>query len=138
MAKPSLDDNVPSIWTGIDSPEYQTVMGLEEPKANAKYTMVKMDKYFNSNVDDIFKNDYLTPRPNVTTLQMPKHGIGQWCHPERMATIEDDGFRAKIAGNVFKTGLGELNFISPKKGHNIAYTSLWDNYPDTQTIPVKG
>lgn len=138
VAKPSLDDNVPSIWTGIDSPEYQTVMGLEEPKANAKYTMVKMDKYFNSNVDDIFKNDYLTPRPNVTTLQMPKHGIGQWCHPERMATIEDDGFRAKIAGNVFKTGLGELNFISPKKGHNIAYTSLWDNYPDTQTIPVKG
>lgn len=54
-----------------------------------------------------------------------------------MVTIEDDGFRAKINKKLFDTGLG-FSFISPTTGHNIVYTSLWDNYPDSVVIPVKG
>ena len=67
----------------------------------------------------------------------PLHGIGQWCHPERMVTIEDDGFRAKIEKGLFDTGLG-FSFLSPKTGQNIVYTSLWDNYPDAIAIPLEG
>ena len=67
----------------------------------------------------------------------PLHGIGQWCHPERMVTIEDDGFRAKIEKGLFDTGLG-FSFLSPKTGQNIVYISLWDNYPHAATIPLEG
>ena len=29
-------------------------------------------------------------------------------------------------------------FRTPKTGKNIIYTSLWDNYPDAVTVPLKG
>ena len=54
-----------------------------------------------------------------------------------MVTIEDDGFRAKINKKLFDTGLG-FSFISPTTGHNIVYTSLWDNYPNSIDIPMTG
>ena len=49
----------------------------------------KVEKYFNAEVDDIFKNEYLSPRPQSTTLQIPVQGIGEWCHPQLTAEIND-------------------------------------------------
>jgi hypothetical protein len=31
-----------------------------------------------------------------------------------------------------------IPFRTPKAGRNIVYTSLWDNYPDSITIPLRG
>ena len=42
---------------------------------------VNMDKVFNASVTDIYQNEYLSPRSPYTTLQLPKQGIGEWCHP---------------------------------------------------------
>lgn len=98
---------------------------------------VNMDSKWNSNVDDIFKNFYLSPRPKVTTLTIPAHGIGEWCHPEFTATINDVALRRQVKDGVYQTELG-IPFRTPAKGHNIAYTSLWDNYPDAVTIPLEG
>ena len=36
------------------------------------------------------------------------------------------------------TDLGNLRFLTPAVGQNIIYTSLWDNYPDSVVIPLKG
>lgn len=98
---------------------------------------VNMDAKWNSNVDDIFKNFYLSPRPKVTTLTIPAHGIGEWCHPEFTANINDVALRRQVKDQVFTTELG-IPFRTPAKGRNIAYTSLWDNYPDAVTIPLQG
>lgn len=98
---------------------------------------VALDAIYNSNVTDIFKNDYLSPRPKRTTLMIPLHGIGDWCHPQQMADIDDTVLRSKITDGVLRTSLG-IPFRTPAKGCNIAYTSLWDNYPDSVTIPLKG
>ena len=92
---------------------------------------------FNSNVDDIFKNKYLSPRPPYTTLQIPAQGIGEWCLPKKTAEINDSAYRATIVDNIFDTKQG-VTFASPANGHNIAYTSLWDNYPDSIDVPAKG
>ena len=97
-----------------------------------------MSPYFNANVDDIFRNEYLSPRSPYTTLEIPKQGIGQWCLPKRTATIEDDGLRARVKDGLFDTGLNGLVFATPAEGNNIVYTSLWDNYPNSITIPLKG
>ena len=48
------------------------ILGLEEPNFSKPFKPQKMDKFFNSEVDDIFKNEYLSPRPQTTTLQIPK------------------------------------------------------------------
>ncbi|MBP3843610.1 MAG: DUF4450 domain-containing protein [Prevotella sp.] len=98
---------------------------------------VDMDAKWNSNVADIFKNFYLSPRPKVTTLTIPAHGIGEWCHPEFMANINDAALRRQVKDGVYQTELG-IPFRTPAKGRNIAYTSLWDNYPDAVTIPLQG
>jgi len=110
-------------------------LGLAEPTEGAK-RMQKIDSYFNAEVDDIYKNQYLSPRPQVTTLQIPVQGVGEWCHPQYTPTINDSVFRTLIRNNQFT--VAGVPFRTPKEGRNIAYTSLWDNYPDSIVIPLKG
>lgn len=98
---------------------------------------IKIDKYFNSNVTDIFNNKYLTPRSPYTTLQLPTQGIGEWCHPNLIAEINDTGLRCAAKNNILKTNLG-IDFRTPNKGENIVYTSLWDNYPDATDLKLSG
>lgn len=121
----------------INSQAYLRKMGLEEPSTDKKHKEVNMDAAFNANVDDIFKNKYLSPRSPYTTLEIPTQGIGEWCLPKKIALIEDDGLRQKISNGHYDTNIGVV-FRTPKMGHNIAYTSLWDNYPDSICIPLKG
>ena len=94
---------------------------------------------YNASVTDIFRNEYLSPRPNVTTLQLPKQGIGEWCHPKLTADIDDSGLRARLAaeGGILKTETG-IPFALPAEGSNILFTSLWDNYPDSAKINLSG
>ena len=113
------------------------IAGLADFIEGTQQRTIDLSKLFNANVDDIFKNEYLSPRPPYTTLEIPKQGIGQWCIPDRMAHIEDDGLRAKTVKGRFDTGIG-VTFLTPAQGYNIAYTSLWDNYPDSITVDLKG
>jgi hypothetical protein len=111
-------------------------MGLAEPDYKKSFRKVYFDPSFNANVTDIFKNRYESPRPKTTTLQIPVQGVGEWCHPEYLPTIDDTGFRVLIKkGEVVVAG---VPFRTPKEGNNIVFTSLWDNYPNEEVIPLQG
>ncbi len=71
---------------------------------------VSLKPYFNAKVEDIFQNEYLSPRSPYTTLEIPKQGIGDWCSTKETAII--------------------------KCSEPIIYTSLWDNYPNSVEIPL--
>lgn len=92
--------------------ENRNKLGLDSINFARLGKKCKIDKYYNAKVEDIFQNKYLSPRPNVTTLEIPIQGIGEWCHPKLTADIQCR--------------------------EPIVYTSLWDNYPDSVVIPVKG
>ena len=109
--------------------------GLNEPTTGVKDPQ-NIDAYFNAKVDDIFKNKYLSPRPQTTTLQIPVQGVGEWCHPQYTPEINDSVFRSLVRNNRFD--VAGVPFRTPKEGKNIIYTSLWDNYPDSIVIPMKG
>ena len=109
-----------------------STQGLERQR----YVTCDIGGYFNAEVDDIFKNEYRSPRPQTTTLQIPLQGIGEWCHPQLTAEINDSVFRTLIRDGVFE--VAGVPFLTPKEGRNIVYTSLWDNYPDAVTIPLSG
>lgn len=98
---------------------------------------VVMDNSFNAYVTEIFRNAYLSPRSPYTTLQIPVQGIGEWCHPLKSAEIDDSGLRKAVRDGILQTPLG-IPFRTPTEGHNIAFTSLWDNYPDSLSIPLEG
>lgn len=104
---------------------------------DGKRRMVNMDAAFNSEVSDIFKNQYLTPRSPYTTLCVPTQGMGDWCSTKKLAKIDDSKLRSMVKDGTFET-LPGLSFRTPAEGKNIAYTSLWDNYPDSITIPLSG
>lgn len=103
----------------------------------AQYRPVQMDNTWNANVTDIFRNKYASPRSPYTTLQIPLQGIGEWCHPKETADIDDTGFRRQIHDNVFTTPHG-IPFRTPAEGKNIAYTTLWDQYPDSVCVKLDG
>lgn len=129
LLEPVNDENVQLM---VDPVAY----GLSEPSPEGKFRKVQIDKYFNSEVDDIYKNQYLTPRPPYTSLELPTQGIGEWCHPDMTADVNDSVFRTLIKDNEFT--VAGVPFCTPSVGANIVYTSLWDNYPDSVEIPLKG
>ena len=113
-----------------------TLLGLDDPDLSKTFLPQTIDKYLNARVDDIFKNRYLTPRPQSTSLEIPVQGVGEWCHPQYTPVINDSVFRSKIRKDQFF--VAGVPFRTLPTGKNIAYTSLWDNYPDYITIPMKG
>ena len=99
--------------------------------------VVNMDNQLNASISDIFQTEYLSPRSPYTTLQLPIQGIGEWCHPLLTSKIDDSGLRKLTVNDIFKTSIG-IPFRIKAKGNNILFTSLWDNYPDSATIPLSG
>jgi len=131
----------PEWYDTLGVAEYQILaemerLGLGEPVLDKKFTKVDISDVFNSNVDDIFKNQYLSPRPPYTSLELPKQGVGEWCHPKFTVDINDSVFRTMIVNDEFT--VAGVPFSTPAEGRNIVYTSLWDNYPDSVVLPMKG
>lgn len=107
---------------------------------HAKLKMVDLSGYFNDKVTQIFKNRYLTPRPQVTTLQLPWQGVGEWTAYNETHVIDDSGLR-KIAGDKNSITLPQgISFATPgtAEANNIMFTSQWDNYPHQKTVPLTG
>lgn len=140
-------------WAPVERPETassSSSCSTFDNVVSAKCDVVTMDAVFNASVTDIFRNEYLSPRSPYTTLQIPRQGIGEWCHPLKTANIDDSGLRAAVRGDsdtskggksrnrgLLQTKLG-IPFRTPAEGWNIAFTSLWDNYPDSLRVPLKG
>lgn len=104
--------------------------------AGAEYETQDIDPYFNADVTDIFRNAYLSPRSPYTTLAIPSQGIGDWCSTKRTADIDDSALRqTTLRGKFVAQG---VPFATPVRGRNIIFTSLWDNYPDSITLPLRG
>ena len=103
-----------------------------------KCVPIDMSAFYNDSVSDIFRNRYESPRPGVTTLQIPVQGIGEWCHPSLTADIDDAGLRrlAEDGGGIVR--LLDIPFALPSQGRNVVYTSLWDNYPTHVSVPLDG
>ena len=116
-----------------------SLLGLDlKVKGTDSYQPVDLSGVYNSNITDIFSNRYESPRSPYTTLQIPVQGIGEWCHPEDTAHIDDSGLRRMVdSDGILTTSIG-IPFASAKEGYNIAYTSLFDNYPDKIYVPLKG
>ncbi|QNA42683.1 DUF4450 domain-containing protein [Lacibacter sediminis] len=117
-----------------DEPFIETVTITPE----TKFETVDLTQQFNDAVTNIFKNEYLSPRPAVPTLQLPKQGIGNWAYPLTTANISDGGLRVK-AGIKNEVRINNIPFkTTATEKKNIVFTSMWDNYPDSVVLPLSG
>lgn len=101
---------------------------------------IPLTSFFNSKVTDIFNYEYLSPRLNTVTLQLPKNGIGNWCYPNVSVKIDDKGLREKAKQNEQITTPNGIPFKTPSDENqkNIIFTSMWDNFPESVSIPLNG
>ena len=114
--------------------------GVRPINKETKFEKIDLTSYFNDAVTKIFQNKYLSPRPTSPTLQLPTHGIGNWAYHSVQVNISDSGLRAAAGTwNEIITSTG-IPFQTPAAygSQNIVFTSMWDNYPDSVTIPLKG
>ena len=129
-------------WQPIDIYIIEQFDAIETKPITEKTSFEKIDltSSFNDAVTKIFQNKYLSPRPTSPTLQLPTQGIGNWAYHSVQVNISDSGLRS-IAGtkNEFITSTG-IPFQTPgvTDTKNIVFTSMWDNYPDSISIPLKG
>ena len=134
----TLMDNIEHVTWNVERqmPDVATEELSSFNVQRSSFKVQNIDRVLNANVTDIFQNEYLTPRPPYTTLQIPVQGVGDWCHPTYLPEINDSVFRSLIVKDRFEAA--GIPFRTPVEGKNIAFTSLWDNYPDSISIPVSG
>jgi len=88
-------------WSDNTSTEATiTNWNLNSYNQNKSYQTVNLQPYFNDGVAQIFKNKYLSPRPQTVTLQIPWQGFGNWCYPLAEPVINDSGMRMKVTDNL--------------------------------------
>jgi len=88
----------------------------------------------NGDVRAIFKQKYLSPRPNTCSLRLATDGYSTWqmtLDPMHKPPI----INVNQPGEPLTTPQG-VPFGSIGVEKNIAFTSLWDNWPRSVTVPV--
>jgi hypothetical protein len=105
----------------------------------SRFEKIDLSSYYNDKVTNIFKQNYLSPRPQSTTLQLPVQGIGNWCYPLVQPVIDDAGLRKAAVNNEFVLPQ-HIPLATPADtlAKNILFTSKWDNYPDSAVVPLAG
>ncbi|MEO6733462.1 MAG: DUF4450 domain-containing protein [Ferruginibacter sp.] len=119
-----------------------TIVQSKKPaiSGNTVFEKIDLKNYYNDKITNIFKQQYLSPRPVGPTLQLPTQGIGNWCYPLVRPIINDSGVR-KLAGDKNEIITPEhvpFNTPSDTLFNNILFTSQWDNYPREASIQLKG
>jgi hypothetical protein len=107
-----------------------------EIENQGQFNTISLASKYNEKVTEIFNQKYLSPRLKVATLQLPWQGIGNWCYPLITAQIDDSGLMNKRKNN--KVDYLEIPFLIDNNDKNIAFTSQWDNYPDSVEISLNG
>lgn len=109
------------------------------PEVQKAY-VINMDAAFNDKVTQLFNQRYESPRWPYPTLQLPVQGIGNWCYPKVKPGLDDTGLRKLAAKSGTVAVSRALAFRTPADTttNNICFTSLWDNYPDSVTVPLLG
>jgi hypothetical protein len=115
---------------------------LKIPAAERTQRPVQLDTVFNDRVTQIFRNEYRSPRSPFVSLALPKQGIGGWAGGvNATAEIDDTGLRKVAASNTGQIRLPNGAVLTtPAEPHakNVAFVSLWDNYPDELSVPLSG
>ncbi|MEO6231014.1 MAG: DUF4450 domain-containing protein [Ferruginibacter sp.] len=102
--------------------------------------MINLSAVYNDKVTHIFNNQYFSPRPATPSLQLPTQGIGEWTHPLFTVTINDSGLRNMAGKDNMITLPQGIQFQTPcdTTQSNILFTSQWDVYPTSYSVPLSG
>ncbi|MBR4751346.1 MAG: hypothetical protein IK077_06270 [Thermoguttaceae bacterium] len=122
-----------------DSLSTQESLSQDEIKA-CDWTPVDIRQVMNADVRTIFQQKYLEPRPRTISVRIGVDGFSPWTFPywgSGPPEICLDAVETMKDGDVLTTPQG-ARFMMMEESQNIAFVSLWNNYPDEITIPTRG
>ncbi|MCX6879800.1 MAG: hypothetical protein NTW21_39250 [Verrucomicrobia bacterium] len=118
---------------------------LREAPAAAKWQPLDISAALNADLRTIFKQRYASPRPDRVSMRVAYDGWGAWTFSRFWGIATPEIGMEKALGPEAPAGLiqdGQLvtpqhaRFRAPGPDMNIAFTSLWDNWPQQVTVPV--
>lgn len=114
---------------------------LAAAPADATWHPVDLGSVHNADVRNIYRQEYLAPRPATVSLRVGSDGYSSWQFVldarNKVPVIELDRVPAlQRADGLLRTDQGAV-FAPPGEERNIAFASLWDNWPDAVTVPVR-
>jgi hypothetical protein len=144
--KPVAGDVPRFQFTTVTVPAPTNPKLLREAPANATWKAVDISSVHNGDLREIFKQRYESPRPDRVSMRIGYDGWSAWTFVhwgiktpevtmERALIPEIPAFDAVDQGKQLVTPQ-RAQFLKPRPGKNIAFTSLWDNWPDSVTVPV--
>jgi hypothetical protein len=113
---------------------------FEKPPAGARWECVDLARQFNGDIRTIFQQKYLSPRPDTCSLRLATDGYSTWQMmlgaTHKAPAIDLAGAAAlRDSASRLRTPQG-VPFAWAGGERNIAFTSMWDNWPRQVTVPV--
>ena len=106
---------------------------VKKVPSDAVFENIEISALFNADVTAIYKQKYLSPRPNTVSVRLGTDGYSPWTfwHWKSLPPeIKTDKVNSMLDWeNRLKTPQG-VPFAWNSGEKNIAFTSMWDNYPN--------
>ena len=126
----------------VNDPEgdaLQEARFVNEIPANATWENIDISPLLNADVRTVYQQKYLSPRPNTVSCRLGTDGYSPWTFwhwKSVVPTIKLDKAEGSLdAKNRLVTPQG-VPFSWNGGARNIAFTSMWDNYPARIDFPV--
>ncbi|MCL5098311.1 MAG: DUF4450 domain-containing protein [Candidatus Omnitrophica bacterium] len=126
----------------VADPEAEARIAAQTPRQAPKTAAWKcfdLAPFYNGDVRAIFKQQYLSPRPRTCSLRLGADGYSAWTFaywgdlPPAIDLVNLDKL-AQDKGQIVTPQNALFTRFATEK--NIAFTSLWDNWPRSVTVPI--
>ena len=107
---------------------------------NVQWRCVDMKDYFNADIRTIYQQKYLSPRPNTVSNRIGTDGYTAWTYhfwKQSPPIIKLDSVEFLKKDSTHIVVQKQIPFVWKSFEKNVAFTSLWDNYPKKITVPVQ-
>jgi hypothetical protein len=125
--------------TQADADRAATV--LEKAPTDARWQCIDLSKSLNGDIRTIFQQKYLSPRPQTCSLRLATNGYSTWQmslgeKPKGAPAIDLTGVPSLLDSTKrLRTPQG-IPFAWAGGERNIAFTSMWDNWPRQVAVPL--
>jgi hypothetical protein len=127
--------------TDLSAQRSRRAKALERIPKRARWETVDISATLNADIRNIFRQKYLSPRPDTVSVRIGVDGYSPWTFPYwkvNAPVIELDrvsGMRDRSGRLVTPQGV-PFHWGADAMDRNVAFTSLWDNWPDRVSVPL--
>ncbi len=114
---------------------------LAEVPAGATWKPLDLSAALTADITQIYEQKYVSPRPQTVSSRVGHDGYSPWCFPHWGVSRPQIGID-KVSGMLESADSKRLltpqgvPFLWGGSSKNVAFVSLWDNWPDEVSVPV--